>query len=625
MRFALPQLVLPSLALGVALVALGGVDWRSVPPALDEGEAFYQFSPETVARVRLQRGTEECRFHWNGRRWVVTTPFEDELDPSLAPALVQFLDQARVVESMDRLPEGAQWAAYGLAEGQELLVECFDKHEQVLARLALGSRSPLQLEVATEEEERERLATSYLRLLDREGDARLYLATGAVREALDRPFALYRNPHPFPREMALAVQLVFGDAQGEISLERSSPEAPWQLASPIRDRADQEVVTALLEDCFDLRATQILARPESAPSQEGSLRLSTDLALGGTEERERTSLEFHFGEQNGGDLLSVSHGQRDLVMKLPASTAKRLVPKVNDLRSRRLVHLAPEEIRNVVFRSPGNADFFLENLGHRWSLGFLGEIQPANDPLIEFALQTVHSKIIQEFVTDSLGTLGEYGFDEPDLELSIFPLDGSSPRLLRFVRQEDGRVWVTRRDQPFVVEVPESVLDAFPTRPEAWRDTLVSSFSMLELRALGIQDAAGNTIELDYNFQRNQWQAFVNGQDAGPQLDPAAAQALAKVLGNYRAERWLLDSKRQALERLENPLLTLGLRMEKMDPKNFETREETLFLKIAAPTEQPQAAFYYGRRDEEPFVFLLTPQQVAEILAPLASLLSAPE
>ena len=118
-----------------------------------------------------------------------------------------------------------------------------------------------------------------------EGEQGASVVAGSLWESVDKDAAAWRDPDLFApeREDVIAMTLEHGapDAASTVRLTRAGED--FELASPIRDRADADGVNALLRELIGLRASEFLDAPpplQSIGLDPPRARLTVELQSG---------------------------------------------------------------------------------------------------------------------------------------------------------------------------------------------------------------------------------------------------------------------------------------------------------------------------------------------------------
>ncbi|MGQ0508360.1 MAG: DUF4340 domain-containing protein [Myxococcaceae bacterium] len=177
--------------------------------------------------------------------------------------------------------------------------------------------------------------------VQREGNPKVYAASGAVRVALERSALELRDRNVFPLELAAVKKITLP------SVEITQVDAKsWKMTRPTEAKADTAAVASFLSA---LRQERVLAFTEEAlgvPELTGRFEPSLSIQVSGTRARvDRSGISF---------VAEVTPNVKALLQKTP-----------KDFRDRALLSFVPSEVAQIRFQ-PG--DFTVDRDGESWSI-----------------------------------------------------------------------------------------------------------------------------------------------------------------------------------------------------------------------------------------------------------------
>jgi len=140
----------------------------------------------------------------------------------------------------------------------------------------------------------------------------------------------------------------------------------------------------------------------------------------------------------------------------------------------------------------------------------------------------------------------------------------------------------------------------------------VISFSPFSLHEIDWHKKGQTALQLKFIYTRDDWSGRANDIDISDKIDRRVVQTLASTLGSLTASDWITTSQ-VAYKALDEPLLTIKILIEEIDPALQESRKVSHSLKFAPAS----AGFYYGSLDNSPDVFILNRETFSKIFQPV--------
>ena len=298
-----------------------------------------------------------------------------------------------------------------------------------------------------------------------------------------------------------------GGGQAKLVRKPADDSSDWVLEAPLRFPADASFVASLLSTLAGLESERVIEDPPE------------DLAVFGLGEARRP-VRVWTGEGQptvlylGGDtpvnaqLYLALEGRDGEIYTVARGRASALEPRLRDLRDRRLVAFAVDDVERLRVQEHGSLVAEVERKpeaeGGGWRV-----VAPREDladaDRIERALQDLTLARATDFV-DEPGELGEYGLDAPELELSIETASGTEQVLIGRV-QDKGFVRVGQSETLY--ETSDRVLMNVPR----------SLFAFRYKRVLKLDSDSVQRIELSFPREPAAY-AFVREEGAWRADDP---------------------------------------------------------------------------------------------------------
>ncbi|MEX2580931.1 MAG: DUF4340 domain-containing protein [Verrucomicrobiales bacterium] len=635
MRFATTA-VLAGIAVALAMV-IAVVDRKPETGARAAALAnvMLRFEPDSIDRIVVESGASKTAMEKHGGLWFFSEPETDRVDPEAVDALLDQLNHLTIVDTIGEEEEGLDQARLGL-EGDEAIVVTVsgagenkgeDRSEHTVV---LGAEAP-------------RTNAIYVR---RSGDEESYVVDGNPRSVLEQPLAAMRDPRIVGAPVEAIEQLVVRNSTGRIALQRrvTSPRQDWALSEPLQTWADREKLDQLMADLGSLEIDEVVsgeAADEEIPNPLPEDAAVLQMTVYGFEQPITLYLkqvEDAEGDGDAGDgdageelpLLEARISDRPAVYRLRSDFLGELPESPNDVRDRRLARIQMEYLDSIVIQSRIDPMVKLRSEraeeGVRWNVEISNKLLPANQGEITALVAAVNDAAIREFVSDSADDLGEYGLAPPARQV-VFNLayptqpqpDGTPGEVQEMSRVlnlgwkegDEQRVFANFEGEPHVYELDPSFVSHIPTHPIKWRSLSVLTFNRFHLKSITRELPGREKLKLEYNYRRDEWKAFRNG-DEEPGLDTAAASRLRERLGSLTADGWFL-SLAQAYEALQTPSASFVIVTTELDRAINESREVTRRINLA-----PAAAkIYFGQIEGSPDVFFLGSEAYRDLIRPV--------
>jgi len=622
LRSLLSTLLLAAATLALGALALwqfqeGSLNRLLGTPPTEIGKRIYPyFQPENVARITVKSGETEAVFLKTPRGWEAATPWHDRMDHRAAVAIITFAatTAARDLTPRDKIDP----ATAGLKVG-DTEIEMLDAQGESLARFRLGRRTPL-LDLIPGENQT--IPTIYLLPLERGRRSHIYAATGDILPLFKDGFAYLRDHRPFALNPILLERIRILTSQGELTLDRENPSAPWRITKPLDLPTDPAAVKTLLEGLYNLQASKLSDRSEVTLPIDGTAPANSRIAI------------THFGQENetildilppaspaASETLATVSDRPETVFNLPMKPGPDLISipdlplTVNDLRDPTLTNLNIAAVRGIAIETATAPTILVSRQPPApWTVTIGGKEQPANEQRLFDLLKAVTGIRALSFETDAAPEdLSPWGLDRPILTLT-FLAENNQTLAVSFGLDKSGNLFAKRKGSPTVMRLDNSILGKIAVRPNDWRHARLWSLSVVDVREITRTEAPSPPLRLTYDWNMEKWKAFRDGKEITASLDPARANFLLKTLENLQVSRWLSPADEAAAKVLETPALTFAITEKTLDEFGEENGERTHILTLAL---DPASQTVFGKIDSDPSPFTLLPENFLKLSIPL--------
>lgn len=622
MRSLLTTILLAAVTLALGALAVwqfqdGNLNRFLGTPPSPVGEKIYpDFQPEKVARITVQSGETEAVFVKTPGGWEATTPWHDRMDHRAAIAIITF---ANTTTARDSLPRNKIEATTAGLNGGNTEVDLSDSQGQSLARFRLGRRTPLLDLIPGENQP---IPTIYLLPLERGRKSHIYAATGDILPLFKDGFAYLRDHRPLALNPILLESIRILTSQGELTLGRANPSAPWRITKPLDLPTDPTAVKALLEGLYNLQASKLGDRSEVTLPIDGTAPANTRIAITHFGETTETVLDILPPESpEASEALATVSDRPETVFTLPMKPGPDLISipdlplTVNDLRDPTLTNLNIASVRSIAIETATTPTILVSRQPPApWTASIGGREQPANEQRLFDLLKAVTQTHALSFETDAAPEdLSPWGLHRPILTLTFLAANNQTLSV-SFGLDKSGNLFAKRKGSPAVMRLDNSFLEKIAVRPNDWRHARLWSISRVDLTTLVRTSAGQPALELRYDFLGETWKAFLDGRETTANLNPARANFVLTTLENPQVTRWLSPTDEAAAKALETPALTFALTERALDEFGEENGERTQVLTLALDTVSKTV---FGKISSDSSPFILRPEIFLNLSIPL--------
>lgn len=324
-------------------------------------------------------------------------------------------------------------------------------------------------------------------------------------------------------------RVTIGDQINQLTLERASAEAPWQLVAPLQYPADAQVVGAFVKALgagipMDVRVDEGNLEAYGVDDQHA---LRAELYTTGPE----PALAVIVGKSAGPDSAFVRLPGSDTVYRAAVGARSRFERAAGDWRDRTLVDVPREQVQSLLIERAGQRLRFERAPGAtpdapgRWTLE--GATFPVDDQGVELVVNTLVKLRAGEIHAPSY----EAGLDAPAAVATLTTTDGKTHRVTLGSRADARAAWVKVDERPEVFRVGPRVRTALLLEAAALRDLSLARFD-----AQAVDSAAWTegslTIAVQWSPEALAW---VVTQPANVEVDQKAIAAAVAQLAQLRA------------------------------------------------------------------------------------------
>lgn len=489
-----------------------------------QSQNVVNFERDGLEGVVIQNGDDRIELRKQDQKWRLEAPFKDQADRGAVENLVADLDAWQKFETIpaneieknkNRLDE------YGLSKGK-------------LKLRLLGKGAPPEITFGND-------AALQGKMYVRVGDGDVIIAPQTVRNDISKKAEDFRDKKLTDLTAPQITRAVLKTAAGEMELEKKADH--WEIVKPLRARGDDQKIGDTLAQITTAQIQQFVAedrgdlRPYGLAEPRGSVTLFTaddktgqTLQIGGpagTAEKDK-------------DQVYVRFTARSAVYTLPKKIEELLALKPADLRDHHLVRIDSNILDRITIDAPGKGKTVLARKDENWTIASRNN-QPANSGEVVRMLDLVKAEQVTRFVEDVASDLPKYGLDKPQLQVtfSSFASENTAETTagehpiasVSFGKIEGDNVFARLGDEPFIVAVRRSLLDAIFTDPLQWQELAIFRFKPDDVHRLTV------TTDHESSLVRNEKKEWTWAKGSEP-INTVNVQSLLNTLSVIRAVRW---------------------------------------------------------------------------------------
>ena len=545
------------------------------------------FDRNGVEGIEISSNEDKVRFRKSGNLWLMEAPVQDFADRN---AINQLLT---LCETLQKEPV----AGCRIADKKQL--KAFGVSKTSMRLKLLGPDMPPELLFGKDTAVEGKI---YVRL---DGSSTVSVASNALRNLI------LRKPDEFRDR-----QLTGFDATGVNKFSVETPAGKidliktlghWGLVKPLKARTEDATVNAFLNSVLHTQITAFLPDYSANLNSYGlsEPRGTVSFWTLGSSEPAVLELGAH-DEKTGGVYARIS--TRGAICLLPKESENILKLQPNDFRDRLLLHVDLDMVDRITLRPAEKPPIRLQRQREEWILRDSEDSKktfPANKTAILQFVKELQKAKIAAFVTDVASDLAKYGFDQPELRITFSAYAsentaesnaGEMPILtLAFGKTEGDNVYARVEEEPFIVSVNRSLLDAIRVESVQWRSRALlrcNPSSILGLTVTSyLEGNPGQPVSVALNGDH--WEV---GEGSTPgTVNSSNIQNLINTLASLNAMQWTNETD------LAAPTQTVEFTMA-------DGKKRQLILGVPAPD-----GTYLGRFQDEPGVFRLAAPDVSAL------------
>ena len=380
-----------------------------------------------------------------------------------------------------------------------------------------------------------------------EGSNTAYVIGKDLKEQISRKADEFRDRRLTDLNAAQINKVVLKTAAGEIEAEKKDQH--WSLTKPLKARGDDSKINDLISQAATAHIETFVADASNAGTyglQEP--RATVSLYSEGIETPTMLQLGANPKDDKDKEKTYAKLSTRDAVLLLPKSIESLLEAKPNDLRDKSLVRVAADIVDRITIEGADKSRIVLARSGESWVRKAGDKDEEINVSAARRVLDEAIAQQVASFVADVATDLPKYGLDQPQVTLTLSSYAsentaetkaGEKPVVkVLFGKIENGAVYAKLEEEPFIVSVPQTILETLMTDPLQWQPLEIYKGKADDITAVEVTKEGQPPL----SFEREKDKAWKLAKGDGTP-NQVNVQSLVNTLATLRAVRWIGATK----------------------------------------------------------------------------------
>ncbi len=396
------------------------------------------------------------------------------------------------------------------------------------------------------------------------GHNEVYVISSKLKKLIDKEVNVWRD-HRLTETPATDVnRITVKNPAGELELQRQGEH--WQITRPLNARASDQKVNDLASQLTNTTISSFVADDKADAATygladpRGIVTLYTAQDLKGTElivgspkaaapDKNNPAASAIPAAQGADGTVYLRMPARQSIYTVARGIEDFLNLKPNDVRDRQLVRLNPDMVDRIKITPAQGTPVVLARKDKNWTLLGAPADQPANGAEADRLMQGLSQATVAAFVADSASDLAKYGLDKPPLKVAFSSFasentaeSGAGEKPLATISfgkagEPASNVYARVEEEPFILSVPRTVLEAIPADPALWQPLNIFQADPEKIGSVSIS-AQGQP---ELGITRTDKSLWTLTKGTGP-LDQVKAQSVANTLAKLHATRWVAEA-----------------------------------------------------------------------------------
>ena len=524
--------------------------------------------------------------------WEITEPIQDRADSNIVTKMLETITTLKKFEIKE---DDTQGKDMGIDDGAVSL-EIFQKNKYT-GKVTFGDETGLS-------------GTVYANWSSNKVNDSFFCWAEA-RNEIDIPFDKLRDPQLVKSLIEEIQEIEVSDETGaSLSVIRKSEKSDWIIDKPLNTGTDSKRINEWLSNIVNLTSQNFIDNSESITASYFN-SIYKSIKVKQFDDDEFMIIDFAKSDTQNESYVRVTD-RPGIIFKAGSEAIKSIDLNPNTIRDKRLIPFNPKSViaMNIEAKPDYRVNLLQDNNG--WQIVENSSKTKADRQRIYKILESLASEKVEEFVADAAGNLEPWGLNQPTLKISLKLVgidpkkpkkDDGSPNLIDINKellvkgqlsenQDIVQYFATIKGSGSVARLSPAFPSIIPIRTLDYKELyLWPPFNISSIKKIITTNPPQIPLELNYEFETNQWTASIAEENISQKIDQAQALTLAQQLSlPVRATQWLSKNTGDAEIELLKP--TRRVEFILVDSSNTEIKYK---IEIAPVNRDGNNLLYYAR------------------------------
>ena len=524
--------------------------------------------------------------------WKITEPIQDRADSNIVTKMLETITTLKKFEIKENDTKGKDM---GIDDGAVSL-EIFQDNEYT-GKVTFGDETGLS-------------GTVYANWSSNKVNDSFFCWAEA-RNEIDISFDKLRDPQLVKSLIEEIQEIEVSDETGaSLSVIRKSEKSDWIIDKPLNTGTDSKRINEWLSNIVNLTSQNFIDNSESITASYFN-SIYKSIKVKQFDDDEFMIIDFAKSDTQNESYVRVTD-RPGIIFKAGSEAIKSIDLNPNTIRDKRLIPFNPKSViaMNIEAKPDYRVNLLQDNNG--WQIVENSSKTKADRQRIYKILESLASEKVEEFVADAAGNLEPWGLNQPTLKISLKLVgidpkkpkkDDGSPNLIDINKellvkgqlsenQDIVQYFATIKGSGSVARLSPAFPSIIPIRILDYKELyLWPPFNISSIKKIITTNPPQIPLELNYEFETNQWTASIAEENISQKIDQAQALTLAQQLSlPVRATQWLSKNTGDAEIELLKP--TRRVEFILVDSNNTEIKYK---IEIAPVNRDGNNLLYYAR------------------------------
>ena len=524
--------------------------------------------------------------------WKITEPIQDRADSNIVTKMLETITTLKKFEIKENDTKGKDM---GIDDGAVSL-EIFQDNEYT-GKVTFGDETGLS-------------GTVYANWSSNKVNDSFFCWAEA-RNEIDISFDKLRDPQLVKSLIEEIQEIEVSDETGaSLSVIRKSEKSDWIIDKPLNTGTDSKRINEWLSNIVNLTSQNFIDNSESITASYFN-SIYKSIKVKQFDDDEFMIIDFAKSDTQNESYVRVTD-RPGIIFKAGSEAIKSIDLNPSTIRDKRLIPFNPKSVIaiNIEAKPDYKVNLLQDNNG--WQIVENSSKTKADRQRIYKILESLASEKVEKFVADAAGNLEPWGLNQPTLKISLKLVgidpkkpkkDDGSPNLIDINKellvkgqlsenQDIVQYFATIKGSGSVARLSPAFPSIIPIRTLDYKELyLWPPFNISSIKKIITTNPPQIPLELNYEFETNQWTASIAEENISQKIDQAQALTLAQQLSlPVRATQWLSKNTGDAEIELLKP--TRRVEFILVDSNNTKIKYK---IEIAPVNRDGNNLLYYAR------------------------------